>query len=80
MIEVKIVNKPANEIIVLVRELRSQGLVQGKDFDFMMSSPSFDSKEHTGIQPKSAIFKFYTEKHATLFALKYGNETNRVDC
>jgi hypothetical protein len=62
-------NKTPNEVMDIVHELRSQGLVQGKDFDFAFYQSRWD--EIIGEIPKEAIFSFYTEKYATLFALKY---------
>ena len=54
----------------IVRELRQQGMVQGKDFDFSYNK----SKEYIMAKapmPKHATFAFYTDKYATFFALKY---------
>ena len=53
----------------MVRELRAQGLTQGTDFDFAYNQSKWD--DMIGEIPKSAIFSFYTEKYATLFAIKY---------
>lgn len=71
MIEVSIYDKSANDVMDIVRELRKQGLVQGTDFDFAYNQGRWD--EMTGEVPKQTIFKFHTEKYATLFVLKYGN-------
>ena len=54
----------------IVRELRKQGLIQGKDFDFSYNK----TKEYIIAEapmPKHATFIFHTEKYATFFALKY---------
>jgi hypothetical protein len=59
------------EIMEIVRELRSQGLTQTKDFDFAFNQSRWD--EMIGEIPKQTIFTFYTEKYATLFALKYSS-------
>jgi hypothetical protein len=69
-VEVKILDKGPNEIMELVRELREQGLVQGKDFDFAYHQSQWD--DMIGEIPKTTIFTFYVEKYATLFILKYG--------
>jgi hypothetical protein len=53
----------------LVRELRLQGLVQGIDFDFAFHQSQWD--DMIGEIPKQTVFTFYTERYATLFALKY---------
>mgnify|MGYP003349611603 CR=1 FL=1 len=68
MIEVTIEDLPPNEVIEIVRELRSSGLVQGQDFDFRYVRPEWseigDIERHT-------VFSFYNEKYGTFFALKY---------
>ena len=68
-LEVAIFHKNADDTMRIVRELREQGLVQGKDFDFAFNQSRWD--DMTGEIPKQTIFTFYTEKYATLFALKY---------
>ncbi len=67
--QVTIADKNPNEIMDIVRELRSSGLVQGKDFDFAFHQSRWD--DMIGEIPKKTVFTFYTEKYATLFALKY---------
>ena len=62
-------DRSPNEVLEMVKELRQQGLVQGEDFDFAYNQGRWD--EMIGEVPKSAIFSFYTEKYATMFALKY---------
>ena len=71
MVKVKVLHKSAVETMDLVKDLRFQGLVQGQDFDFAYYQARWDNYSD-GVIPKHAIFTFYTEKHATLFALKYG--------
>ena len=66
---ITLLDKSANEILDLVRELRAQGSVQGKDFDFAFTQGGWN--EMTGDYPNSTVFTFYTDKYATLFALKY---------
>ena len=68
-LEVAIFHKNADDTMRIVRELREQGLVQGKDFDFAFNQSRWD--DMIGEIPKQTIFTFYTEKYATLFALKY---------
>jgi hypothetical protein len=53
----------------IVRALRADGLVQGHDFDFAFHQSRWD--DMIGEIPKETVFTFYTEKYATLFALKY---------
>jgi len=62
-------HKDPSEIMELVRNLRSEGFVQGQDFDFAFHQSKWD--EMIGEIPKHTVFTFYIEKHATLFALKY---------
>lgn len=68
--KVTVLDKDPNEIMEIVRELRSQGLVQGRDFDFAYQPSKYDSFSYVG-EPRLTIFTFYTEKYSTLFALKY---------
>ncbi len=71
-VEVFVVNKGVPEIMDIVKDLRTQGLVQGKDFDFAYTPPEYDFMNgHTNT--RHTKFTFYTEKYATLFALKYGS-------
>ena len=69
MTNITIHDRSANEVLEIVKELRQQGLVQGEDFDFAYNQSRWDTM--IGEVPKSAIFSFYTEKYATMFALKY---------
>jgi hypothetical protein len=68
-IEVAIFHKKPDEVLSIVKELKAHGLTQGKDFDFAFNQSRWD--DMIGEIPKQTIFTFYTEKHATLFALKY---------
>lgn len=69
MVEIKLVNRKVDDVLLMVRELREQGLVQGQDFDFRWVPPRNDwlSEE----EPSATSFYFYTEENATLFSLKY---------
>jgi hypothetical protein len=69
MTNITLHDRSPNEVLEMVKELRQQGLVQGEDFDFAYNQSRWD--EMIGEIPKSAIFSFYTEKYATMFALKY---------
>ena len=55
----------------IVRALREQGYIQGKDFDFAYHQSKWD--EMIGEIPTHTVFKFYEDKYATLFALKYSS-------
>lgn len=68
-VRVTVFHKNANETMDIVHELRAQGLIQGQDFDFAFNQSRWD--DMIGEIPKQTIFTFYTEKHATFFALKY---------
>jgi hypothetical protein len=69
LISVKLKDVDPNRVMDIVRELRQQGLVQSKDFDFAYYQGRWD--EMIGEIPTSAVFSFYTEKYATMFAIKY---------
>jgi hypothetical protein len=71
MICITLVGRDPTEIIEIVRELRQQGMVQGKDFDFAYYQSKWD--DMLGEIPRNVEFKFYVEKYATLFSLKYGS-------
>ncbi len=71
MINVVIENKHAVEVLGMVHDLRTQGLEQGKDFDFAFHQSRWD--EMIGEIPRQTVFTFYTEKYATLFTLKYSS-------
>lgn len=72
-LKVTIIDKSPNDVMDIVRELRSQGMVQGKDFDFAYFQPKYDINSYDGVENRKAIFTFHTEKYATLFTLKYGS-------
>ena len=69
--EIVILNRKADDVMNIVRTLREQGLVQGKDFDFAFHQSRWD--DMIGEIPKETVFTFYTEKYATLFALKWSS-------
>jgi hypothetical protein len=53
----------------IVRELRLQGLLQGRDFDFAFNQSKWD--DMIGEIPRTTVFTFYTEKWSSWFILKY---------
>jgi hypothetical protein len=63
-----------NETLDIVRELRAQGLVQGTDFDFRYEKPAWHPESYEQIAERQAEFKFYDDKYATLFALRYASK------
>ena len=72
-VEVVINDKTANEVMEIVRDLRSSGLVQGIDFDFAFRPAKFDNFSGDAVYNSHVEFTFYKEKYATFFTLKYGN-------
>ena len=73
MIEVVVNHLGASEIMQIVQDLRSQGLQQGKDFDFSFHQAKWDGFSHEAVTPRHTVFQFHTEKYATLFTLRYGS-------
>mgnify|MGYP003353582052 CR=1 FL=1 len=71
MIEVKLIDKMPNEIIDIVRELRSLGYIQGKDFDFQYTPPKFDDFSRDAVYNRTTTFMFYKEELSSWFSLRY---------
>jgi hypothetical protein len=71
MIKVIVKDKDPNEILSIVHDLRSQGLVQGTDFDFAYNKAEYDNFGYEPAVERHTVFSFHTEKYATLFALRY---------
>lgn len=69
--EIIIHDRDANEIIGIISKLRADGWVQGQDFDFAFHQKHWDPM--TGDMEGFTKFIFYTEKYASLFALKYAS-------
>ena len=70
-VEVIIRNRDAREVMEIVTKLRQDGWQQGQDFDFYFQQSHWDGM--TGNIPSSTKFVFYTEKYASIFALKYAS-------
>jgi hypothetical protein len=68
MTEVKILHEKPMNIMALVAELREQGYVQRRDFDFAYYPAQADQDVFI---PRYTIFKFYDDRIASWFALKY---------
>ena len=62
--------KPA-EIMDIVREMRSAGMIQGTDFDFAYSHAQYNNDGWDQTSPAQTVFTFYEEKWATWFALRW---------
>ncbi len=71
MIEVTIHGKDPTAIMEIVREMREHGYIQGMDFDFNYHPPAYNNDSWTPFTPKYTVFTFYTDKLATMFALKW---------
>ena len=61
----------ASRAIEIVKELRTAGLVQGVDFEFRYHPTEDNNFSYEDTIRKHTVFLFYTEKYATLYALKY---------
>jgi pentatricopeptide repeat protein len=59
-----------HEVMEVVREMREQGLVQGRDFDFAYTPPNEDWMNGV-LEPRYTTFTFYEEKWGTWFTLKW---------
>jgi hypothetical protein len=57
----------------IVRDLRTSGCVQGKDFDFAYNQASYNNDSWEAVTPRHTEFRFYTDKWATWFALKFAS-------
>jgi hypothetical protein len=62
-----IIDRGPNEIMEIVRELREQGLIQGKDFDFAYHQARYDVNSYDAVENRKTIFTFHTEKYATFY-------------
>ncbi len=69
--DVIIKNLSPNDTIDIIRDIRSQGLVQGTDFSFSYYQTKWD--DVIGEIPEHTKFTFYQDKWATWFSLKYGH-------
>lgn len=75
MVKVVIKYLDSNEITAIVRELQSQGLQTGLDFDFAYTPGSYDYSTQETIA-RHTIFTFYNESAGTWFSLKYQNHSH----
>ena len=70
MIECIIRDRRVDEVVAIVRELRTLGLEQGRDFDFKWEPAILGWLGDTE-ETNKTIFTFYSEEYATMFELKY---------
>ncbi len=61
----KIYDKRASEILEIVKELESSGLVKGHDFDFAYTHPTVSNDR------RFTVFTFSKAEYCTFFAIKY---------
>ena len=71
-LEVIVKHLVPTEIMVIVRDLRDQGLEQGLDFDFAFT-PERMELFGTNNYHRFTTFTFYNEKWSSWFILKYSN-------
>ncbi|NDG30595.1 hypothetical protein EB118_11060 [bacterium] len=69
-LEVIVKHLVPTEIMVIVRDLRDQGLEQGQDFDFSYT-PERMELFGTNNYHRFTTFTFYNEKWSSWFILKY---------
>jgi hypothetical protein len=68
-ITVVVENRDVSDVLDIVKELKTSGLVQGVHFDFAYNQSRWDPM--IGDVKGFTNFTFYEEKYSTLFALKY---------
>ena len=68
-ITVVVENRSVSDVLDIVKELKTSGLVQGVHFDFAYNQSRWDPM--IGDVKGFTNFTFYEEKYSTLFALKY---------
>jgi hypothetical protein len=68
-ITVVVENRGVSDVLDIVKELKTSGLVQGVHFDFAYNQSRWDPM--IGDVKSFTTFTFYEEKYSTLFALKY---------
>jgi hypothetical protein len=71
-VDVVLSNTTADQMLAIVKELKSQGLMLNKDFNFRYEPAQYDNDGWSQITGKQCVFTFTKEKYATLFILKYG--------
>jgi hypothetical protein len=68
-ITVVVENRNVSDVLDIVKELKTSGLIQGVHFDFAYNQSRWDPM--IGDVKGFTKFTFYEEKYSTLFALKY---------
>jgi hypothetical protein len=60
-----------DQVLTIVRQLRTDGFRQGLDFDFTYNPSILSTMSYETIRERHTVFHFYNPELATLFALKY---------
>ena len=68
-VTITIENRSVPDVLDIVKELKTSGLIQGVHFDFAYNQSRWDPM--IGDVKGFTNFTFYEEKYSTLFALKY---------
>lgn len=68
-VTITVENRSVIDVLDIVKELKTSGLVQGVHFDFAYNQSRWDPM--IGDVKGFTNFTFYEEKYSTLFALKY---------
>jgi hypothetical protein len=68
-VTITVENRSVSDVLDIVKELKTSGLVQGVHFDFAYNQSRWDPM--IGDVKGFTNFTFYEEKYSTLFALKY---------
>jgi hypothetical protein len=71
MKEIVLKYRNPTEIIDIVREMRDNGMIQGKDFDFRYNQAKYQDWSGDSVDPEHTVFIFYTEACATWFVLRW---------
>ena len=72
-VNVVLANITPDQMLDIVRDLKKQGLVLERDFNFRYEPAHYDNAGGWGqLTPKQCVFTFTDEKFSTLFILKYG--------
>ena len=72
-VKIVIYDTQIDGIIMMVKDLKKQGLIQHVDFDFSYHPSKWDTFGHEAPTRRLTEFTFYKEKYATLFSIKYSD-------
>lgn len=60
-----------DESLEIVRSLKNDGFIQGKDFDWSYQKPLYNDRTYEQIYDRRTIFRFFKDEMATWFSLRY---------